>query len=107
MAARVVTVPPYHNHPGLLYYDDRTAVVRTVTVVLRVSVAVMIRTANDNTPGDVRVSKAQYDSDPSLGLRDTSRESQQQSNKNECAFHVLLLGAALGKRRATEGHGSK
>lgn len=82
MAARVVTVPPYHNHAGLLYYDDRSAVVRTVTVVIRVSVAVIIRTPNNNTPRDVRVSKAHYDSDAGLGRRDPDREPEQQSKKN-------------------------
>ena len=82
MAARGVTVPPYPNHAGLLNYDDRSAVVRTVTVVIRVSVAVIIRTPNNNTPRDVRVSKAHYDSDAGLGRRDPGGEPKQQTKKN-------------------------
>ena len=91
IAAHVVTVPPNDDHARLLHNDQRRAmIVRAVAV--RVSVSMIVGTADDDLTRDVWVSKAERDTDAGLCRRNTSRKPEQQSNKNECAFHGYLLG---------------
>src|SRR5262245_16959350 len=101
IAAHVVTVPPNDDDGRLLHNDQRRAmIVRAVAVVVRVSVSMIVGTADDDMTRDVRVSKADRHTDPRLGLRHSSYEPEQQADKNGCAFHGYLLGRSLRKRHA-------
>ena len=101
MAAHVVTVPANDDDARLLHNDQRPAmIVRAVPVVVRMSVSMMIGTADDDMTRNVWVPKAERDSNAGLGLRDSSHKPEQQSNKNECAFHSYLLGRSPRKRHA-------
>jgi len=91
IAADVVTVPPNDDDARLLHNDHRRAmIVRAVVVAVRVSVSMIVGTADDDLTRDVWASKAERDPDAGLGHRNTSRKPEQQSNKNECAFHGYL-----------------
>jgi hypothetical protein len=82
--------------------DYRYAViVRTVLIVVRTGVSMVIRPPDDDLTIEVGIAEAERNPNPSLGPRDTSREAKQQSENDEYPFHgYLLVSPVLGKRRA-------
>src|SRR6266498_4166828 len=91
--ARVIPMGPNDHHARCVVearpYDDHGSW----------AIATVIRSADHNLPGEVRISKTQRDADPRLGLGDASSESKQKSDDNEDAFHKLPPWCCLPQRR--------
>src|SRR5687768_8203081 len=74
--------------------DNRRAViVRTILVVVRARVSMVIRPPDHDLSVEVGIAKTDRDPDTRLGLRDTTRQSHQQSDNDEDPFHDCLLSA--------------
>src|SRR3989442_9836536 len=90
--AGVIPIRPHDDHAGCVIEarseDDQGSWV--IAVVVRVRVAMVIRSADDNLAGEVGVSKTQRDADPGLGLGEASSETKQKPDENDDAFHGCL-----------------
>lgn len=79
--AHVVTMPANDDDARFRHNDQRPAmIVRAVPVAVRVSVSMMVGTANDDMTRDVWVANAERDTDAGLGLRNSSRKREQQAD---------------------------
>src|SRR4051812_19092263 len=80
-----------------------------IAVVIRMRVAMVIRSTDDELTSEVRIAKSERNTDAGLGRGDASGQRTQQSDENEDAFHDCLLrdAASLRKRRASTANPCK
>jgi hypothetical protein len=102
--AAVIPMGPDNDDPFVSRRDDHDGdamIVRTVSVVRDGRVSMVIRSPNHDLTVEVGIAEAERNPNPSLGLRDASREPKQQSENDEYPFHgYLLVSLCIGKRRA-------
>src|SRR5258705_13261795 len=103
ISAPVTTMRPHDDHTRCVVVarsdDDHGS--GTVAVVVRACVAMVIRLADHDLSGKVRVSKTQRHANARLSGRDAGGETKQESENDEDAFHWMPPWRAwLGKTRA-------
>src|SRR5262245_2004766 len=90
IAAAVIAMPPDHDQAGrgIVSRRDDNDGCGLIPVVIRMRVARVIRSADHELPGEIRVTESEGNTDAGLRGSDAGRESKQESCKNENAFHM-------------------
>src|SRR5688572_20086586 len=107
MMSVVFAMRPNNNDArlGIVARSDndnrRAVVVRTILVVVRARVSMVIRPPDHDLAVEVGIAKTDRYPDARLRLRDPTRQSQQQSDNHEDPFHSYLLsGPHIRKEHA-------